>query len=230
MALSRIPFASAREADLRLDFVANEAKAMGCTVYSYWKMDPKGIHASKSFHYDWSSLGGGRTRALDINFDGKGVAYEVAFLTKYILPLVQSQGLSITAGLNGYVTGHSGSMTHAHVDPGSQSNLGGGLFSTPWGGHCSATRNAPSVQRLEFAAWKALQTKLGVAADSLPGKVTGKVLQAALNKKGAKLAVDGIIGPQTWKAVQRSLKIGVDGVPGRQTWTALAANPEAIVA
>lgn len=229
MALSPIRFATGREADLRMDYAVAECEAMSFVVLSYRRMDARGIHAGKSFHYDWSTLGGGRTRAADVNMDGSGTSYEVAMLSRYVLPLAQSQGLSIVAGLNGFVAGHSGGMTHAHLDPGSLSNIGGGQFTTPWAGRPTAARTGPSIQRLELSAWKAIQAALGVTPDALPGPATGKALQAALNKKGAGLTVDGAVGALTWKAVQKALGgLVIDGVPGRLTYAALAARPERI--
>lgn len=238
MALSKIPFRSANVADRHLDYVANEARAMGFIVLSYWKMDPKywpgtrqPIHSPASFHYDESTLGGGRTRALDINRDGQGTSYEVAMLNRYILPLVQEAGLSITAGLNGFVAGHSGGVTHAHVDPGSVSNLGGTPFTTPWGGKPTVGYTGTSRQRLEYTAWIALQKALGLTADALPGPATGRALQTALNRQGHKLSVDGAIGTRTWQAVQKELgTLAVDGIPGPKTYTALAARPQKVTA
>lgn len=236
MGLSPNAFSSALEGDRRLDYAVTEAEAMGCRVLSYRKMDDKKyadgrpVHDPRSSHYDWSALGGGRTRAADINLDGRGTAYEVAFLQRYILPLLQSQGLSITAGLNGFVPGHSGGLTHAHTDPCSRSNLGGGVFRHSWAGRPSAPRTGPSIQRLEHAAWVELQKALGVTADALPGPATARALQAALNRQGHKLAVDGAVGALTWKAIQKELGgLVVDGVPGRLTYAALAARATRVV-
>lgn len=229
MALSKILFRTEQLGDLYLDYVANEARSMGFTVLAYWQMSRKGIHHPRSFHYDRSTLGNGRTRALDINRDGNGTSYEVAMLNRYILPLVQATGLSITCGLNGYVEGHSGGATHAHVDPGSLSNIGGGGFTTPWAGRPTVGYQGASRQRLEYAAWVALQKALGATADALPGPATGRALQTALNRKGHKLAVDGAIGALTWKAVQKELGgLAVDGIPGPLTLAALAARPEKV--
>lgn len=226
MALSKILFRTEQQGDLYLDYVANEARSMGFTVLAYWQMSRKGIHHPQSFHYDWSTLGGKRTRALDINRDGNGTAYEVAMINRYILPLVQATGLSITCGLNGYVAGHSSGATHAHVDPGSLSNIGGGRFTAPWAGRPAVGYKGVSRQRLEYAAWVALQKALGVTADALPGPATARALQTALNRQGHKLAVDGAVGALTWKAIQKELGgLVVDGVPGRLTYAALAARP-----
>jgi peptidoglycan hydrolase-like protein with peptidoglycan-binding domain len=48
-----------------------------------------------------------------------------------------------------------------------------------------------------------------------------KYLQGVLNKKGAKLALDGFFGPVTntaVKAYQTATHIVVDGIVGAQTW------------
>jgi peptidoglycan hydrolase-like protein with peptidoglycan-binding domain len=50
------------------------------------------------------------------------------------------------------------------------------------------------------------------------------VLQALLNRHGAKLVVDGIFGPLTEaavKAFQKSHLIPADGIVGRLTWSKL---------
>ena len=54
---------------------------------------------------------------------------------------------------------------------------------------------------------------------------TVKVLQAALNKTGAALTVDGVFGPLTETAVkvfQKASALAVDGVVGPKTWAQLA--------
>ena len=54
-----------------------------------------------------------------------------------------------------------------------------------------------------------------------------KMMQTQLNKKGFKLSVDGIAGPQTigaLKKFQKSKGLGVDGLCGKQTWSELYAN------
>ena len=54
-----------------------------------------------------------------------------------------------------------------------------------------------------------------------------KMMQTQLNKKGFKLSVDGIAGPQTigaLKKFQKSKGLVVDGLCGKQTWSKLYAN------
>ena len=54
-----------------------------------------------------------------------------------------------------------------------------------------------------------------------------KMMQTQLNKKGFKLSVDGIAGPQTigaLKKFQKSKGLVVDGLCGKQTWSELYAN------
>ena len=54
-----------------------------------------------------------------------------------------------------------------------------------------------------------------------------KMMQTQLNKKGFKLSVDGIAGPQTIAALkkfQKSKGLVVDGLCGKQTWSKLYAN------
>ena len=54
-----------------------------------------------------------------------------------------------------------------------------------------------------------------------------KMMQTQLNKKGFKLSVDGIAGPQTIAALkkfQKSKGLVVDGLCGKQTWSKLYAD------
>ena len=54
-----------------------------------------------------------------------------------------------------------------------------------------------------------------------------KMMQTQLNKKGFKLSVDGIAGPQTigaLKKFQKSKGLVVDALCGKQTWSKLYAN------
>lgn len=240
MALSRIPFRTLQEADAHLDAAANELQAIGCKIYSYYKMDPPGYHHKDSFHYDLSTLGGGRTRALDVNHDGSGDVAERNFLLTHALPIAQKHGLSVTCGFYGYVPKHSiGDGMHMHVDNGSYSNFGDarGVFPTPWGGRPTASLvGSKQFTTNLIKGWKAVQSALHVAADGVPGRITGTALQKALNANPAlarqgKLVVDGIIGPQTVKNMQIALGGGLvaDGVIGPRTLARMAAAPERVV-
>ena len=79
------------------------------------------------------------------------------------------------------------------------------LFKSTWPATFTATQQRPAV-------------KQGAKGQDV------KDLQAALNKHGASLAVDGSFGPLTDKAVrefQRKKALSVDGIVGPKTWAAI---------
>ena len=75
-----------------------------------------------------------------------------------------------------------------------------------------------------IALIKAVQAKLGVAADGLPGPMTWSRICSALRVPVYLCLCDKI------KAVQRLLHLAVDGIDGPATWAAIARALEADVA
>jgi hypothetical protein len=68
-----------------------------------------------------------------------------------------------------------------------------------------------------------LQQWAGVKTDGVLGPQSWKAIQTKVNRvlAGSDVPVDGDEGPRTWTAIQRLVGVPRDGVPGAQTYTAL---------
>lgn len=107
-----------------VDFVAY-AKANGYRISEMPPYDPAtpGAHKPTSWHYDTDGKYG---LAADINIGVDGASdYEMRML-KRLIPVAQSLGLGVLVAA--YGTNISGHRDHMHVDCGSYSNLGRGLY------------------------------------------------------------------------------------------------------
>ena len=188
------------------------------------------VHMKDSWHY--SGL------AADLNYGVNGPA-EREMLMK-AMKKAQSMGLSVIYAAYGTVGEAAGHQNHLHVDVGSWSNTGKGLFKTPI---INPPKKLAIIGLFNKAVIKEWQRQLGVDDDGVFGKGSVTRLQKTLNSRngkggftleGAPLREHGIADARTWKAVQKYLNaeakrgrfnlkkpLKVDGIRGSRTVKAL---------
>lgn len=206
---------------------ADIMKRAGFSVGEMYPYDApnKGVHSSKSWHYDEFKHGGKRySKAADINLRGGGYKERARF-REFAIPVAESLGLGIIHARDGYVGAASAHRTHLHVDLGSYSNYGRGLVRCKAGGstitysiqiatradvdnlwgddtdkHAEAVRAASNWRgRKHPYGVEFLQACLGVNTDGVRGSKTDAAHDEAVAKIQRALGVtdDGIWGPNT---------------------------------
>lgn len=194
-----------------------DAKALGAYALEYNSSSAK-YHMAGSWHGRKDPYGK-HMLAADVNaLDGNEHAEQTFFRDK-LLPHAKAHGLAVTCGLGKYrVPAHSiGDGLHFHVDIGRWSNLGEIPGSTGY--------RVPWVGKPTTEPWAVLAFQKqvgGLAVDGINGKETTKALQKKMG-----VTADGIIGPETAKAIQKKVGTYVDGILGPDTYYALSAWVEA---
>lgn len=191
MALSAKQAPTASLVDFVLYAEANGYRIAGMPP---WGTPTRGVHNSRSFHYDKDGKYG---QAADINIGAAGASeYEMKMLRR-LIPVAQSYGLGVLVAAYGTnITGH---RDHLHVDVGSYSNLGRGSY-----------RQAKGNRRT-VRTQKALHQPRS-KQDNLLGSYTEtdiKVLRAASRKGGVKFP-QGVDRAQRVVGTKRDKKWGAN--------------------
>lgn len=198
-------FSSPQMGDAALYAAVVDLQSYGCVALEY-RTAKASLHRKGSAHAMTGFFG--YRCAADMNHDGAGDIAEQAFFKTVGRQIAREKGLSITAGIDGYVAGHSpGDGMHMHIDRLEWSNLGHGVFRTPWLGQCA-----------DPWAIRAFQKQQRLVADAIRGPLTTKALQRAV---GA--TPDSRWGPLTTQAVQRKVGATPDKVLGPDTYRRLTA-------
>ena len=158
------------------------------------------VHMAGSWHYSGE--------AADLNYGVNGPAEKAVLIRA--MKKAQSMGLSVIYAANGTIGEAAGHQNHLHVDIGSWSNTGRGLYRTPI---VNPPKRFAVVGIYNKAVRQEWQRQLGVDTDGVFGNGSVKALQRFLNnrdgKRGfelqSKLKEDGVDGTRTWKAVQKFL-------------------------